>query len=147
MWTFTPPRHKTRRHGKTRVIYIGPKAQEVLRAYLRRPDDWYCFAPAWKRSGPRYTTDSYRRAIHRACERQWNALRKEFLSKNPGAEFNEPLIKWSPNQLRHTAGTSVRAAFGAEHAQAILGHSNLSTTEIYAKQSEARAHEAAKRLG
>ena len=43
------------------------------------------------------------------------------------------LAEWSPNQLRHTAGSEVRAEFRAEHAQAILGHSNLSTTEIYAE--------------
>ena len=72
---------------------------------------------------------------------------KEWQEGHSSEEFTEPLVRWSPNQLRHAVGTEVRAEFGAEHAQAILGHSNLSTTEIYAERSEARAIEAARRLG
>ena len=32
--------------GKGRIIYIGPQAQTVLRPYLDRPSDTYCFSPA-----------------------------------------------------------------------------------------------------
>ena len=62
----------------------------------------------------RYTTASYRRAIHRACEK----LRIE---------------KWSPNRLRHTASTEIRRRFGIDAARAVDGHSAASTTEIYAE--------------
>ena len=64
-----------------------------------------------KRSaGERYTTNSYRRAIHRACEKA-------------------KLEKWSPNRLRHTAATEVRREFGLEAAQVILGHSQANVTQ------------------
>ena len=43
--------------------------------------------------------------------------------------------RWHPNQLRHTAATMIRRQYGAEAAQAILGHSELSTTEIYAEKN------------
>jgi integrase len=37
LWVYQPASHKTQHHGHQRAIYIGPKAQEVLRAFLR-PD-------------------------------------------------------------------------------------------------------------
>lgn len=45
---------------------------------------------------------------------------------------------WSPNQLRHTAATEIRAAFGLKAAQVVLGHSNAITTEIYAEADLAK---------
>lgn len=35
VWLYRPEHHKTEHHGKSRVIAIGPRAQAVLRAYLR----------------------------------------------------------------------------------------------------------------
>lgn len=55
--------------------------------------------------------------------------------------------KWTPGQLRHNAGTKVRAKFGAEAAQLVLGHQNLSTTEIYAEKDMARYRQIAKEIG
>ena len=46
VWEYRPASHKTQHHGMERVIFIGPKAQDVLRPYLLRPDEAYCFAPA-----------------------------------------------------------------------------------------------------
>jgi integrase len=134
IWVYRVESHKTRHHGKHRRIFIGPQAQDVLRPYLLRPDCTFCFKPKWIRSGNKYTTDTYRRAIHRACERR---CRDEKL----------PLVKWSPNQLRHSAATAVRCAFGIETASSVLGHSGLKVTELYAEHDDRRAIEAAKRLG
>jgi integrase len=44
--------------------------------------------------------------------------------------------RWSPNQLRH-----------AETARVILGHSDVSTTEIYAERDHAAAMRAVARVG
>jgi site-specific recombinase XerD len=49
--------------------------------------------------------------------------------------------------LRHNAGTKVRAKFGAEAAQLVLGHQNLSTTEIYAEKDRKRYEEIIKEIG
>jgi integrase len=46
VWKYVPSTHKTEHHGRQRVILIGPKAQDVLRAYLLRPAEGYCFSPA-----------------------------------------------------------------------------------------------------
>ena len=45
VWTYTPAEHKTEHHGRQRIIYIGPKAQDVLRPYLLRPAEAFCFSP------------------------------------------------------------------------------------------------------
>ena len=46
VWTYRPGSHKTEHHGRERVIFIGPKAQAVIRPYLLRDATAYCFSPA-----------------------------------------------------------------------------------------------------
>src|SRR2546430_2595300 len=46
VWAYRPESHKTEHHGRERVIFIGPKAQEILRWYLLRDKSMYCFCPA-----------------------------------------------------------------------------------------------------
>lgn len=46
VWTFAPESHKTEHHGHDRVIYLGPKAQAMLRPFMAdRPIDAYLFSP------------------------------------------------------------------------------------------------------
>lgn len=157
VWLYTPERHKTEHHGKSRVIVIAGKAQAVLTPYLGEPDE-YCFSPrrsvALQRAirtanrvtpkgqgngpgkrpknhgGDRYRTDSYRRAIHRACEQIWG---------KKGA-------KWSPNQLRHAAAEEIQGIGDIESVAAVLGHSKIDTSKLYAKHNLTRAVEVMKRL-
>jgi len=61
IWLYRPAEHKTAIHGHQRVVPIGPRGQEVLRPFLGRSLDAYCFAPdeaqrqrfAVKRANPR----------------------------------------------------------------------------------------------
>ena len=76
----------------------------------------------------RYTTASYRRAIHRVCGK----LKIE---------------KWSPNRLRHTASTEIRRVFGIDAARAVDGHGTTSTTEIYAERDLNTAIEVMRAIG
>ena len=46
VWVYKPASHKTQHHGRERRIFIGPKAQDVLRPYLLRDKQSYCFSPA-----------------------------------------------------------------------------------------------------
>src|SRR5262249_29487116 len=46
VWVYTPESHKTEHHGKRRAIYIGPRAQSVLRPWLRTDLASYLFSPA-----------------------------------------------------------------------------------------------------
>ncbi len=80
--------------------------------------------------GQHYTTESYRRAISRACIR---------------AKL-EPEMRWSPNQLRHAAATHIANTNAIEVAQLLLGHRSIQTTMIYVKVRSKRAAEAASRM-
>lgn len=151
VWCYRPESHKTEHHDRERRIYIGPQAQAILRPYLDRTPESYCFdpreatksetpsAPAKsqrdkatrprpRRRGCRYTEDSYRRSIARACERA-------------GIE------SWSPNQLRHASATEVRQKYGLEGSQTVLGHRKANVTELYAERDFAKAREIIAKIG
>lgn len=78
--------------------------------------------------GESYSTASYRRAIHRACE----AAR---------------IDRWSPNQLRHSAATRIRRKHGIEVARIVLGHTTLATTQVYAEADLTKALEVMGQFG
>jgi integrase len=54
VWEYVPAEHKTAHHEHERLICIGPRGQDILRPYLLRAADAYCFSPkesaAWHRS-------------------------------------------------------------------------------------------------
>ena len=53
----------------------------------------------------------------------------------------------SPHPLRHAAGTVIGEQFGWEHVKAVLGHSQIQTSQRYVKVDEKRAEEVVKRIG
>jgi integrase len=154
VWVYRPREHKTEHHNRSRVILVGPRAQEVLRPWLARDPEAFCFCPAEvvavregrrqdpslrgrgvgrrraarPRPGGRYTKDSYRVAVQRACRRAGVPL-------------------WSPIQLRHAAATLVRARFDLESARVVLGHEKADTTLIYAEMDMERAREVMTAMG
>jgi integrase len=46
LWVYRPLHHKTEHHGHERVIYLGPRAQAVLRPLLKPDLQAYIFSPA-----------------------------------------------------------------------------------------------------
>jgi integrase len=135
VWTYRPQRHKTEYCGHDRLIMIGPKAQEILRPFLSRPEEQYCFCPreAWQAGGYNppgdcYRVSSYRVAVARACKRAG-------------------IKRWTPNQLRHTTATRIRGQFGIEAAQAILGHADADVTLVYAEKDQKLAADVARAMG
>ncbi len=119
-WEFKPGRHKTSHHGKSRTIFLGPKAQEIiLPRFMKAAEDGKLFP---------ITRDGLLSSVKRACR-----------------EAGVPAF--SPNQLRHTVGTEVRAQFGLEHAQVTLGHSRADVTQTYAERDMAKAREVARKIG
>lgn len=189
-WEYQPASHKTEHHERDRIIFIGPKAQNVLRSYLLRAADAHCFSPAEvvkqqlearhavrktprsygnrpgtnrkpqpeRRPQDRYTKDAYNRAIQRACESAFG-MPKELrrISKKLSADERKRLQKlaaewraehcWSPNQLRHAAGTEVRRQYGLEAAQVVLGHAKADVTQVYAERDQALAAEIMQKIG
>ena len=152
VWEYVPESHKTEHQNRSRVIFLGSRAQAILQPYLLREPTAFCFSPRESEKtrrlrrgqgrktplscgnrpgtnrrrtpkclpGERYSSDSYRRAIHRACK-----------------TANVP--QWSPYRLRHRAATEIRRRFGLEAAQVVLGHSRASVTQIYAQRDLAKA--------
>lgn len=45
IWSYVPCEHKTEHHGRKRVIYLGPQAQDVIRPHLKRDLDAFIFSP------------------------------------------------------------------------------------------------------
>jgi site-specific recombinase XerC len=52
-----------------------------------------------------------------------------------------------PHQLRHAAATSIRARYGLEAAQVILGHAKADVTQVYAERDLTKAHEVMREIG
>jgi integrase len=159
VWVYTPAEHKTEHHGKERTVYLGPRAQAVVKPWLRTDLTAYLFSPAEameeyraglrrarrtpmtpsqaarkrkrkpkKAPGPRYTTESYGRAIAAACKRAG-------------------VPHWHPHQIRHSAATWLRKEFGLDVSRVILGHSSPVATEVYAEVDREKALAVMERVG
>ncbi len=154
VWVYRPNSHKLDWLDQDKEVLLGPKAQMLLTPWLdgRKPTQ-YLFSPrevaeanarelqqrARRKSnkvgiskkrppGERYDDRGYRQAVIRACPRAG-------------------VPSWSPGQLRHSAGTEIRRIYGAEAAQLVLGHRNLSTTEIYAEKNREQYEQIMKEIG
>lgn len=158
VWVYTPESHKMEHRGRERRVFVGKQAQDVLRPYLLRDHEAYCFSPVdserkrheemrarrkskvqpsqrnRRKANPRrtptrkYTCSAYRLAIKRACD---------------AADVS----RWHPNQLRHTFATEIRREFGLEAAQTLLGHSRADVTQVYAERDHAAAARVAREVG
>ena len=160
VWIYTPASHKTEHLGKSRAIAIGPKGQDILRKYLLRSEDSYCFSPAESEKHRREAIHATRKtpARYGNCP---GSNRSSCPKKQPGNRYNAGSYRtavqrackkvgipnWSPNQLRHTRGTEIRSQFGLEAAQVALGHSNADTTQIYAEVDLEKAVAIARKIG
>jgi integrase len=145
VWEYRPAKHKTQHHGKSRVIYFGPQAQEVLRPYLERDPESFCFSARESR----LWWYAKRRLDRKTAVQPSQVDRSKPAAKRPGAAFRRQgysnavamackrhdIPHWHPNQLRHTAATKVREQFGLEAAQVILGHSRADVTQVYAERN------------
>lgn len=148
IWEYRPGRHKMEHRNedgdtdKERVVFIGPKAQAVLEPFLAGARGGYVFSPKriehervrhlrGVKPRPRrdhYSVAAYRQEIQRGCKRAG-------------------VSKWCPLQLRHTSATMIRKQFGVERAQAVLGHSEIGVTQVYAEVDRDAARSVMAELG
>lgn len=159
VWVYRPETHKTEHHGHERKIYLGPKAQEILR-------EWLCDEPAAFLFSPKEELEERsreRRAGRKTKVQPSQARRKRKKSpkKAPGdhyevRSYNRAIARgcqkagvphWHANQLRHTAATEIRREFGLDVASLILGHRGVGVTQVYAERDEARAVNVVARVG
>lgn len=113
----------------------------------RRPD-------AGRSHGQRYDRRAYRQAICRACDRAFphptlSEVRPKRLTADQRAELRAWRVehRWSPLQLRHTAATQIRARFGLEAAQIVLGHAKADVTQVYAERDIVKARTVMAEIG
>lgn len=132
-WLLTLPQHKTASKGKVRIVPIPAVVREhfvheSLTPRLLKPASGFVFSPDGdgKRS---YQKRSLGQAIMRVCE------------------DNEDIPHWHAYQLRHTRATEVRAMYGVEVAQVMLGHTRIDMTQHYAGVTKEKVVEVGKLLG
>jgi integrase len=108
------------------------------------------------KSGPgeRYSTTTYRRAIAWGCDAAFphptlSAIARKDRTPEQERELREwkSAHRWGPNRLRHLRATEVRRDHGLDAAQVLLGHSRVSTTQVYAEVNEEKAVRAALATG
>ncbi len=176
VWEINLEKHKTAWRGKARTLYVGPQAQNVLRPYLLRSADDYCFSPK-EAEKQRLAAKHEARKTPLSCGNRpgSNVLRKPSVKPGdhyttqsyarsigyaslkafrPSKELSEPAKKawsrehsWAPNQLRHSMATRVRKSDGIEVASILLGHSEIGVTQVYAEADRTKAIEVVRRIG
>lgn len=122
--------HKTAWKQKKRRLAVGPQAREILSHWIKiaeinerqflfrgRQNIKTCILPV-----------GYSHAIAKICKKHG-------------------IPTWTPNQLRHAYATRVRAAFGLDAAQSMLGHSSADISQIYAELDYSKQAAIAAKLG
>jgi integrase len=158
-WTYTPTRHKTANHGKERVIYLGPKAQLIVKPYLADcPPDQFLFSPIRERQKRFAELRGQRQSQVQPSQVDRSKPQPRLL---PSKQYNPKVLahnvalackkagvsSWFPYQLRHSFATKIRRQHGLEAAQVLLGHSKADMTQIYAERDHAKAREVVAMVG
>jgi integrase len=108
VWQYRPASHKTQHHGIKRVIFVGPKAQEVLRPYLLRAADAYCFSPAESKKQSQEAPHAARKTPL-PCGNTPGSNRKSHPKRQPNARYAKDAYNRAINR-------GCEAAFGMPKA-------------------------------
>lgn len=165
VWTYRPHFHKNDHRGQGRLVFLGPKCQELLAPWLAAAvtPESYLFSPRDAEEARNRARSGRRATPAWPSHMQRNATkRKNGGGKRPRGDHYRPtsycravqdacekagIPTWSPNQLRHAAATEIRREHGIEMARILLGHKTAFTTEIYAEVDVASAKQVAERIG
>lgn len=162
VWLYRPAKHKTQYLGRERIICVGPKAQDVLRPYLLRPAESFCFSPAESERHRRAAVHAARKTPLMCGNRPGtNRKRRRDIVRVFGERYDPRSYRhaiyygckkagvepWAPNRLRHLAATEIRKQFGLEAAQVVLGHARADVTQVYAERNTALAAHVALQVG
>jgi site-specific recombinase XerD len=115
--------------GKIRVVFLSPEAKQSVKRYLEKRTDmgdalFVSFGKGSKEDGGRLTTRSVERIVkHYAI--------KAGISR-----------KVTPHVIRHSFATDLlQNGADLRSVQALLGHSNISTTQVYTHVTDRHLHE------
>jgi integrase len=87
VWVYTPETHKTAYRGHDRKVYLGPKAQSIIRPFLKADLQAYLFSPAESLSwihGARHA----KRSTPLSCGNRPGTNRKRVPRKSAGDAYN-----------------------------------------------------------
>jgi integrase len=159
VWCFRPQTHKLEHFGLKREVWLGPRAQALIRQWLRVDQNQFIFSPRESEAARREEIRQNRKRPLSASQRRRDAKRQRkdrvkswYTTNNYRQAITRGCIAaeipiWSPNQLRKATATRVRKAKGLDGAQLVLGHAHASTTEIYTDIDAAKAKAIARELG
>ena len=147
VWVYHPSSHKTAHRDIAREIWFGPKAQDIIRPFLKPDVNAYLFSPA-EAEAERLAKLHAARKTPLSCGNTPGSNVKRKPKRKPGEVYNKDgyahaitracrkagVPHWHPHQLRHNAATRLRRDYGIEAARVILGHQTGAITEIYAEQ-------------
>jgi integrase len=160
VWVYSPWTHKTAHHGHARRVAIGPRAQAILRPFLKPEAPLaYVFVPreavaavraerARKRKTrptPSELRRRRKRSPRRAPKEQYTKAGYEGGIARACREARVP--RWGPNRLRHNCARRIRDLYGLEGAAAVLGHKLGIVTEVYAGAALSKAVEIMRQVG
>lgn len=176
VWVFKPATHKTAWRQRSRLIFIGPRGQEILRPFLTANIGAYLFSPERSES-ERLTAMHAKRVTPLSCGNSPGTNRVSRPGRKPGdrytaQSYSRAIVyacdrafpapddlpaneraewrrahRWAPNRLRHTFATAVRREHGLEAAQVLLGHAAADVTQVYAERDIDRAVTVAAKIG
>ena len=159
VWEYRPQEHKTEHHGRQRLIFIGPRGQEILKPFLVADREEYLFAPfaaEKERSEERRSNRETPMTPSQGARTQKLDRRRKpgkcYTVTSYGRAIRNAckagdIPVWSPNQLRHNAATELRKKYDIETVRTILGHATGFTTEVYAELDFAKAKTVAGKIG
>jgi integrase len=165
VWQYRPRRHKTEHHNDDgnpdldRVIYLGPKCQEVLRPWLPTDPQAYVFAPRRSeelRNAGRKANRKSKTPPSQAARRPTGRAKAPLRSYYPVGSYRQAIRRacrragiavWLPNQLRHSRLTEIRSRYGLEAARVVGGHREVGVTQIYAEQDRELARQVMGEVG
>lgn len=86
IWVYRPSTHKTEHHGREREIFFGPRAQEVVKPFLKRDLSAYLFSPA-EAQAERIAARHQQRTTPLSCGNCPGTNRKKRPRKLPGERY------------------------------------------------------------
>jgi len=153
VWIYTPAHHKNSWRGKQRFIPIGPQARGILEPFIADAvrNDQYVFRSSQGRK--EFVEGNYRDGAKARTRNADGNQNKPYVRTGYSASIARACKRagvphFSPNQLRHSAATTINRTFGdIDASRVVLGHSEATTTQRYAERDLQKAIEIARQIG
>jgi integrase len=165
VWEFRPPEYKTEHHNLNddpdldRVVFLGPKAQQILAPFLLAEPSGYLFSAVRSertRNALRRLARTSPMTPSQQARRPRGRQQAPFRDHYDVASYRRAIRRaceitgtpiWAPNQLRHSRLTEIRREYGLEASRVVGGHREVGVTQLYAEQDHTLAHRVMAKVG